>query len=79
MSRPPCDDGHSTKRYQSGEPMSRYQPVLLHLDPDDWETFKEVYEKGKLSARVRELMSADLDRFTREETRAQQLAGITEA
>lgn len=59
--------------------MSQYQPVLLHLHPDDWETFKEIYEKGNLSSRVRELMRADIDRFTKEETKAQSLAGLTEA
>lgn len=57
---------------------SQYKPVLLHVDPHDWEIFKEVYEKGNLSARVRELMRADLEEFTREETKAQSLAGLTE-
>lgn len=59
--------------------MSQYKPVLVYVDPDDWPTFQEVYEKGNVSARIRELVRADLDRFTREEIRAQQLAGLTES
>lgn len=59
--------------------MSQFKPVLVYVDPDDWPVFQEIYEKGKVSARLRELVKADLDRFTREETRAQSLAGLTEA
>ena len=58
--------------------MSQYKPVLVYVDPDDWPVFQEVYEKGNVSARLRELVKEDLDRFTREETRAQQMAGLTE-
>ena len=58
--------------------MSQYKPVLVYVDRDDWPVFQEVYEKGKVSARLRELVKDDLDRFTREETKAQQMAGLTE-
>lgn len=59
--------------------MSQFKPVLVYVDPDDWPIFQEVYEKGNVSARLRELVRDDLNRFTREEIRAQQLAGLTEA
>lgn len=59
--------------------MSQYKPVLVHMKPDDWEVFKEIHESGNLSARVRELVRDDIDRFTREEVKAQSLAGLTEA
>lgn len=59
--------------------MSQYKPVLVHVQPDDWDTFKEIYEKGNLSARVRELVRKDIDQYTREEIKAQSLAGLTEA
>jgi hypothetical protein len=58
--------------------MSQYRPVLVYVDPDDWPVFQEIHEKGNVSARVRELVKADIDRFTCEETRAQQMAGLTE-
>ena len=58
---------------------SQYRPVLIHVDPDDWPVFQEIYEKGKVSARLREMVKADIDKFTRDETRAQQLAGLTES
>lgn len=63
----------------SGGPVSQYKPVLVHVHPGDWEVFTEIYEKGRLSARVRELVKADIDRFTKQETDAQALAGLTEA
>jgi len=53
--------------------------VLIHVDPDDWPVFQDIYEKGKVSARLREMVRADIDKFTRDETRAQQLAGLTES
>lgn len=59
--------------------MSRYQPALIHVDPDDWAIFREIHETGNLSARIRELVKEDIDRFTREEIKAQSFAGITEA
>jgi hypothetical protein len=59
--------------------VSQYKPVLVHVQPDDWEVFKEIHERGNLSARVRELVRSDIDRFTREEVKAQSLAGLTEA
>jgi len=59
--------------------VSQYKPVLLHMDEQDWATFAEIYEKGKRSARLRELVRRDIDEFTREENRAQSLAGLTEA
>jgi hypothetical protein len=58
---------------------SQYRPVLIHVDPDDWPIFQEIYEKGRVSARLREMVKADIDKFTREETRAQQLSGLTES
>lgn len=65
-------------RYQ-GVRVSQYKPVLVHMHPDDWEVFREIHETGNLSARVRELVSNDIAQYTREETRAQSLAGLTEA
>lgn len=59
--------------------MSQYKPVLVYVDRDDWPVFQEIYEKGNVSARLREMVKADIDKFTREETRAQQLAGLTES
>jgi hypothetical protein len=59
--------------------VSQYKPVLVYVDPDDWPVFQEIYEKGKVSARLREMVKADLEKFTREETRAQQMAGLTES
>lgn len=59
--------------------MSQYKPVLVHVDQEDWEVFREIHETGNLSARVRELVKRDIDQFTREEVKAQSLAGLTEA
>lgn len=59
--------------------MSQYKPVLVHVHPDDWEVFTEIYERGNLSARLRELVRNDIERCTREEIKAQALAGLTEA
>jgi len=59
--------------------VSQYKPVLVYVDRDDWPVFQEIYEKGNVSARLREMVKADIDKFTREETRAQQLAGLTES
>lgn len=56
-----------------------YKPVLVHVDEHDWEIFKEMCGTYKASKRVRELVKKDIDRFTREEVRAQSLAGLTEA
>lgn len=70
---------HASVISEGGGPMSQYRPVLVYVDPDDWPVFQEIHEKGKVSARVRELVKADIDRFTREETQAQQMAGLTES
>lgn len=59
--------------------MSQYKPVIVHVDAEDWRIFQEICGDQKVSRRVRELVSADIKKFTREETRAQQLAGLTEA
>lgn len=59
--------------------MSQYRPTLIYVDPEDWSTFQEVYERGNVSARIRELVRNDLDRFTKEEVKAQSLAGLTES
>lgn len=56
-----------------------YKAVLIHVDPDDWEVFREIVGNYKLSAGVRALVKAEIDRYTREETKAQSLAGLTEA
>lgn len=56
-----------------------YRPVLIHVDEDDWEIFKEIAGNYKVSRRVRELVRKDIDQFTREEVKAQSLAGLTEA
>lgn len=67
-------------RYISeGIAMSQYKPVLVHLDEEDWRAFQEFYDRGKRSARVRELIRKEVDALTREEVRAQSLAGLTEA
>lgn len=52
--------------------------ALVNVHREDWRIFQEVYGKGNVSARIRELVRADLDKFTREEVRAQQMAGLTE-
>jgi hypothetical protein len=53
--------------------------VSVNVDLKDWRIFQEVYGDRKVSARIRELVRDDLDRFTREEVKAQSLAGLTEA
>jgi hypothetical protein len=59
----------------------RFKPALINVDPEDWRIFQELCgeEQKSASARVRELVAADLDRYTREEIKAQSLAGLTEA
>lgn len=59
--------------------MSQYKPVLVHVQPEEWEAFTEIHEKGNLSARIRDLVRKDVAQFTRDEIKAQSLAGITEA
>lgn len=54
--------------------MSQYKPVLIHLDERDWEAFQEFYERGKRSARMRELIKQEVQTLTREEVQAQSLA-----
>ena len=58
---------------------SSYKPVLIHVDEEDWDIFKKIAGNYKVSRRIRELVRKDIDQFTREETRAQSLAGLTEA
>lgn len=58
--------------------MSQYKPVLLHMDEQDWEAFQEFYRRGGRSARVRELIRQEVEALTREEVKAQQMAGLTE-
>lgn len=55
------------------------KPVLVVVDEDDWEIFKEICGNYKASKRIRHLVKRDIDEFTREEVRAQSLAGLTEA
>lgn len=52
---------------------------LISVHDPDWVKFQEVYGKGHVSARIRELVRWDLERYTREECKAQSLAGLTEA
>lgn len=52
--------------------------VLVHVDEDDWLIFKEICGNYKVSRRVRELVSKEVNDFTREEVKAQQLSGLTE-
>jgi hypothetical protein len=49
------------------------------MDREDWPIFQEIAGKQKASSRLRDLVKKDIDQFTREEVRAQQLAGLTEA
>jgi hypothetical protein len=56
-----------------------YKAVLVHVDEEDWDIFKEICGNYKVSKRVRELVRKDIDQFTREEVRAQSLAGLSEA
>jgi hypothetical protein len=57
----------------------KYKPVLVYVDPEDWEVFKEIAGSQQVSRRVRDLVSNDIEKFTREEVKAQSLAGLTEA
>lgn len=59
--------------------MSQYKPVLLHMDERDWEAFQEFYMRGARSARVRELIRQEVEALTRDEVKAQSLAGLTES
>jgi hypothetical protein len=58
--------------------VTRFKPVLVYVDPEEWPQFQEVCGSQRVSARIRELIAKDLDRFTREEVKAQSLAGLTE-
>ncbi|MET0416525.1 MAG: hypothetical protein ABW022_10950 [Actinoplanes sp.] len=62
---------------EEGEELVRKSRLISVHDPD-WELFQEVYGKGNVSARIRELVRKDLERYTREEIKAQSLAGLTE-
>jgi hypothetical protein len=44
--------------------VSQYKPVLLHMDPKDWEAFRELYLSGERSARVRELIRKEIEALT---------------
>lgn len=54
------------------------KPVLVHMFEDEWEIFKELVGERGASRRLRTLVSKDIDHMTREEVRAQQMAGLTE-
>lgn len=62
---------------REGEELELKDRLITVHDPD-WVLFQEIYGKGNVSARIRELVRADLERFTREECKAQSLAGLTE-
>jgi hypothetical protein len=53
--------------------------VAINVNREDWQIFKEIVGDRKASARVRELVRADIEQYTREEVKAQSLAGLTEA
>lgn len=53
--------------------------TTVHFDREDLEAFREIVGDRQVSARIRELVKADIDRYMREEKRAQELAGLTEA
>jgi hypothetical protein len=55
-----------------------YKPVLIHVDPEDWEVFKEIAGNYRVSRKVREMVRREIQQFTREETKAQSFAGLTE-
>lgn len=57
----------------------RYKAVLINVDAEEWEIFKEIAGHYRVSRRIRELVRKDIDQFTREEVKAQSLAGLTEA
>lgn len=40
--------------------MSRYKPVLIHVDPDEWPKFQELCGSYKASARLRELVKEEI-------------------
>lgn len=67
------------KRYKSRGWVMGLKPVLIHVDEDDWDIFKEICGNYKASRRVRQLVSREIDEYTKEETKAQQFAGLTEA
>lgn len=74
-----CHDGRPTPVISEWvDAVSQYKPVLVHLDEVDWEAFQEFHRRGKRSARLRELIRQEVENLTREEVRAQQLAGLTE-
>lgn len=53
--------------------------TTVNLDRGDLEILREIVGERKVSARIRELVRQDIERFTREEVKAQSLAGLTEA
>jgi hypothetical protein len=59
--------------------VSQYKPALIHVDPEDWEIFHELCGNYRVSARVRELVKRDIEEQTRQECKAQSLAGLTES
>jgi hypothetical protein len=68
-----------SRLYQDGVDVSQYKPVLVHMDERDWDAFREFYCRGERSARVRELIRQEVEALTRDEVKAQSLAGLTEA
>lgn len=57
----------------------KYKPVLVYVDPDDWPIFQEICGSQRVSAHIRRLVRKDIEQFTKEEIKAQSLAGLTEA
>lgn len=75
----PCVMINAPRCYiRNGADVSQYKAVLLHMNEDDWDAFREFYMKGQRSARVRELIRQEVEALTREEVKAQQLAGLAE-
>lgn len=53
-----------------GEELIRKSRLISVHDPD-WEIFQEIYGKGNVSARIRELVRADIDQYTRAQSLAE--------
>jgi hypothetical protein len=48
---------------------SNTRPVLIHVDKEDWETFKKIAGSRRASSRVRKLIREDLTQHALATTR----------